>query len=74
MAEGARTAFRLLCPHEVLSDLPEHAHMRGVEGGYSRRAGKPSIDSCRGMLHGLHVAVGEENLLRQASSARLHQP
>jgi hypothetical protein len=68
---GYRSDDGALARHrpQVLSDLPEHVHMRGVRGGYSRDARRPTIDIYRGMLHGAHVACGEENLVRQVASS-----
>lgn len=47
---------------QVTSDLPEHAHMRGVDGGYTGEAGVTLDNRTRGM-GGLKSSCGEENLL-----------
>ena len=63
---AARVEVHVIGERQVLSDLPEHRHMRGVRGGYGRAdAARPTVDVYRGMLHGVSVACGEENLLRQ---------
>ena len=63
---AARVEVHVIGERQVLSDLPEHRHMRGVRGGYGRAdAKRPTVDVYRGMLHGVSVACGEENLLRQ---------
>ncbi|KAG8464487.1 hypothetical protein KFE25_003550 [Diacronema lutheri] len=47
---------------QVTSDLPEHAHMKGVDGGYTAEAGVTVDQRSRGM-GGLKSSCGEENLL-----------
>jgi hypothetical protein len=47
---------------QVTSDLPEHAHMRGVDGGYTQELGTTVDERTRGM-GGLKSSCGEENLL-----------
>lgn len=47
---------------QVTSDLPEHAHMKGVDGGYTKELGMTVDQRTRGM-GGLKSSCGEENLL-----------
>tara|TARA_Y100000389_G_scaffold204539_1_gene257820 strand:- start:18793 stop:19935 length:1143 start_codon:yes stop_codon:yes gene_type:complete len=61
--------FRIIGKNEVLSDLPEHSHMKDVLGGYSRK-GMRTIDNCRGMRHGTMVFCSEENLIEQGKKSK----
>jgi len=60
--------FRLIGINESMTDLPEHSHMKNVEGGYSGKGAK--VDNCRGMRHGSSVFCSEENLIKQCDKSK----
>jgi len=51
------------------SDLPEHAHMKGVDGGYTGEKGITLDQRARGM-GGVQSSCGEENLIDLDSDPR----
>jgi hypothetical protein len=55
--------------HQGTSDLPEHRHMKGVDGGYTGEKGVTLDQRARGM-GGLQTSCGEENLLDLDSDPR----
>ncbi|KAL1523259.1 hypothetical protein AB1Y20_018209 [Prymnesium parvum] len=55
-------SFHIIGLCQGTSDLPEHAHMKGVDGGYTGEKGVTLDMRARGM-GGVHSSCGEENLL-----------
>ena len=55
-------SFRLRQKQGV-TDLPEHAHLRGVKGGYTPAEGDETLDQRARGIGGVKSSCGEENLL-----------
>lgn len=55
-------AFHVIGLDQGTSDLPEHAHMKGVDGGYTGEKGVTLDQRARGM-GGVQSSCGEENLI-----------
>lgn len=62
-------AFHIIGIGQATSDLPEHAHMKGVDGGYTGEKGVTLDQRARGM-GGVHSSCGEENLIDLDSDPR----
>ena len=60
--------FRLIGINESMTDLPEHSHMKNVEGGYSGKG--RNVDEYRGMYQCSSVFCSEENLIKQCDKTR----
>ncbi len=54
--------FHIIGVGQGTSDLPEHSHMKGVDGGYTGERGVTLDMRARGM-GGVHSSCGEENLI-----------
>ena len=61
--------MHIIGEHQGTSDLPEHQHMKGVDGGYTGEKGVTLDQRARGM-GGLQTSCGEENLLDLDSDPR----
>ena len=61
--------MHIIGEHQGTSDLPEHRHMKGVDGGYTGEKGVTLDQRARGM-GGLQTSCGEENLLDLDSDPR----
>lgn len=55
-------SFHVIAISQGTSDLPEHAHMKGVDGGYTGEKGLTLDMRARGM-GGVNSSCGEENLI-----------
>ena len=64
-----RASFHIIGVGQGTSDLPEHAHMKGVDGGYTGERGITLDQRARGM-GGLNSSCGEENLVDLDSDPR----
>jgi hypothetical protein len=62
-------AFHIIGVGQVTSDLPEHRHMKGVDGGYTGEKGITLDQRTRGM-GGVQSSCGEENLIDLDSDPR----
>ena len=62
-------SIHLIGEMQNTSDLPEHRHMKGVDGGYTGEKGVTLDMRARGM-GGLQTSCGEENLLDLDSDPR----
>ena len=62
-------SVHIIGEHQGTSDLPEHRHMKGVDGGYTGEKGVSLDQRARGM-GGLQTSCGEENLLDLDSDPR----
>ena len=62
-------SFHVIGIGQGTSDLPEHAHMKGVDGGYTGEKGITLDQRARGM-GGLNSSCGEENLIDLDSDPR----
>ena len=60
--EKRGAAFHVIGVGQGTSDLPEHAHMKGVDGGYTGEKGVTLDQRTRGM-GGVQSSCGEENLI-----------
>lgn len=62
-------ALHIIGVDQGCSDLPEHIHMKGVDGGYTKEAGVTLDQRARGM-GGTLSSCGEENLVDQDTDPR----
>ena len=62
-------AFHIIGVGQTTSDLPEHRHMKGVDGGYTGEKGITLDQRTRGM-GGVQSSCGEENLIDLDSDPR----
>ena len=62
-------SFHIIGVGQVTSDLPEHRHMKGVDGGYTGEKGITLDQRTRGM-GGVQSSCGEENLIDLDSDPR----
>ena len=60
--ERRGASFHVIGLCQGTTDLPEHAHMRGVDGGYTGETGITLDQRARGM-GGVNSSCGEENLI-----------
>ena len=67
--ERKGASFHVIGIAQGTSDLPEHSHMKGVDGGYTGEKGITLDQRARGM-GGVHSSCGEENLIDLDSDPR----
>jgi len=62
-------SFHVIGIDQGVTDLPEHAHMKGVPGGYTKEGDVTLDQRARGM-GGVQSSCGEENLVDLDSDPR----